>query len=315
MPSQPCSCHGRVKLSPARCHWSGQALPSVTLVRRAVRTFACLRSWSFFSGVLFACASLAQSILAGEHGTNDHYVDVEPDVSLSTGPFMPPGYYAVDIDQDGDTDVELNAYHSGGMGGYDAVVYVTCLAGAAIAQGGALCSDLSAKGFEAGQVIDATAVWSSSSTRLAYIYVYQGQTQCTFNSFTGDRYLGTRLVIGQDVLYGWIRISATTSPSFTVREHACTTAASGITATTLAANGFFYDLDRCELNISLGTPASDPWRVDLYDVQGRSVAMRVGAKGGDRMILAINGLAAGVYTLTVRSSSGIMLSGRFAVMR
>lgn len=276
---------------------------------------AALQCLALFIVGLYARVAPAQSIIAGEHGTNGHYFDVDPDETFATGPFQPWGYYTVDIDGNGSTDVELYSIHSGGLGGYSTVVYATCGPATTLAQGPLLCSDPSAHAFEAGATIDANAIWTTSTLRLAYSYYYMGQDQCSGNLFANVRFMGTRHITGQDTLYGWIGVSAAVSPAFTIRDFACNNGASGMLTSAAATDRYFFDAASRELTILLAMPSSTPLRLDVYDALGRPVLSRAAGSHTGSMTLTLESLDIGTYTFNMLTDGRKVLKGWVVIPR
>ncbi len=256
-----------------------------------------------------------QSIITGEHGTNDHFVDPDPDMHIYSGQFSGDGIWAVDMDGDTITDITFYCFFDGGNNANSQSTTVGCATHAAIARGDQPCGQNTAFAFADGQTIDGSLSWTSGYAGLSYRDWYQGQTLAEYNCFQSAGYLGVRLESGQDLLYGWVRLIATTSPSITVYEFACSTAASGIGAVTAITDRFYYDHARDELSITMVAPPSDPWSVDLYDASGRHVLQRGAANGTHQMSVGLHTLSDGAYTFATRSLDHILLKGRFVIAR
>lgn len=281
-----------------------------------MKTQQLLRSFLLSPIVLFAGALSAQSIVTGEHGTNDHFVDLDPDMHITQAPYpgSEPGEFALDMDGNGTTDITLHAFFDGGLGTNYRTTSLACAAHVRIARGDQPCGQNSAFSFASGQTIDGSLSWTSGSGGLSHLTWSMGDTLDYYNCFPVAGYLGVRLATGQDTAYGWVRLWATGGPLITVDEYACNTIASGVEANPVSPDRSYFDPARNELSILLGAPASEGWTTRLYDMQGRAATLGTAANGSDRMVLTLDRLAAGAYTFVVRGSARVMVSGRICVV-
>lgn len=291
-----------------------QKIPFQRTEPRTMKSSTALRFKLFFPLGLLAYTALSQSIIAGQYGPNDHFGDLLPDTTITIYAFSTPGNYAMDLDGDGDDDVRFSGSVTASPSGHLNYVYATCLGTTEVAQGEVQCGDTSALGYQEGQTIDGTADWSSSLAQLTHDFALMGQS-CAFNSFSGGRYLGTRLINEQDTLYGWVHVSTPAPNTFTLQALAINNTVNSIQSNNAFNDRFFFDPLRHELTITLSTPSSGPHRIDVYDMSGRSVTSEFCPKGSDMIMIAMNDLPEGVYAFASAGANGRTLNGRVLITR
>jgi hypothetical protein len=189
-------------------------------------------------GVLILTSSFSrgQGIVAGDTSSPStviYYEDI-PDDTLSASPWSSPTPFAIDINGDNINDLRFHAYVSPSLGAGFKRVYIETLNNTQIASGylSPCYSDLIpiAQGFSSGSTIDSSAIWKSSpyvpsvidtSIHLAYNYFQTGGNSCGDNPFYYTRYLGVRVLAGNDTLYGWVKCRTQNSYMVITYSFAC----------------------------------------------------------------------------------------------
>ena len=191
--------------------------------------------------------AFGQYIVAGLHGTQDYYFDIVPDTTI-TAPQNVGGIhtftYEVDVNNDAINDFILNvtADDFGHWHHYE-ICTVTPLNNNKVAYWGLdscfssiMCPPVyfyygvqMADAFSAGDTINKNNIWTSSSANLAHSQWAADLPDpcgysCNGTTFPStSKYLGLKVFIPNDTLYGWIQVKSIASNNMTIQEYACNT--------------------------------------------------------------------------------------------
>lgn len=184
-----------------------------------------------------------QHILAGIHGNQDYFYDFVPDKSLgfasgSGGTVT----YSLDINNDGINDLIFGAQREvtnwdGNSGsfvismnqtGFALEGFDSCFAiFDSTLQYHLYYLEAMAKSFSKYDTISNNAFWYPSKVYMGYSrgsvnkpWIYGYGCGSMMDTTQGDYYVGVRVVIPNDTLFGWVKIRATTN-SVTIEEFAC----------------------------------------------------------------------------------------------
>lgn len=193
-------------------------------------------------GVLLMLLSLtgikAQSIQAGMHSGNDYYKDFNPDTSNAAVHNGAGAQFYFDLNGDGHNDFLLTGSNGGGLGGNTASTTLNPLDSNEIAFGhydscwgftGFIYATAIPESYALGQPIDSTANWVKTALTLSNNSYVMNSYNCSAG-ISGPVYLGLRIFLGNDTLYGWINLPGIGSGSYTVAELACNTGPAKINA-------------------------------------------------------------------------------------
>jgi len=178
--------------------------------------------------VIFSCKKEGQktypeSILAGQSsGTGVKYIDILPDDTIN--PINSSSKdYLIDLNHDGITDFKLHAYLFQAPGfGYTSRTIIPfndnefVFAGVDSTLVDTISSSVS---------INKNLNWTHMEGTL---YSTSWDSQMSGYYFSGllngvnDKYVGTRIFVGDGVLYGWIRLRVIDGAIFVVYDYACT---------------------------------------------------------------------------------------------
>lgn len=199
----------------------------------------CFISFLILSVFSFGIVS-AQSIFAGQTGQTMIYYDVNPDASVvglhNNGA---DGYY-MDIDINGVFDFKVVACDCSGLGGGSPNATIYPLNGNEVSVSyfdtcysfgldSALSYTPIARPYVLNEEVDNNGEWVSEGAKLNYskfgVISYNSDLYsfyCYDSTFTLDsRYIGVRIILPLDTLYGWIKVKNVSSRSATVEEHSC----------------------------------------------------------------------------------------------
>jgi hypothetical protein len=177
----------------------------------------------------------AQFIRAGLYTSSDYFHDVAPDslYQLSGSGMLTK---SIDINGDGTVDFDMVVYKGGGMGNPGGETYILPKTNSQVVTSGtASCSWTAAAtpsagvavgelatAYQSGDTIKNSLNWDNTSTNITYRY------WCSITNFdpSVSKYLGVRIFVANDTLYGWIKIKALNNCcfgaiGFTLEEFAC----------------------------------------------------------------------------------------------
>jgi hypothetical protein len=190
--------------------------------------------WKLILVCLFIFSSprlWAQSIQAGMHQGNEHFVDFNPDSSFQAVHNGPSANFYLDLNGDGHRDFQLYGSNGGGLGGNTAGTSIIPQDSNAVAFGfydscfgmaGFIFASSVTKSFSFGEVIDQNADWKKTSLSIANNSYVMNSYNCNLGHGGGQLFLGLRLFTDTDTIYGWLRLESFSAGSFTVGAYACT---------------------------------------------------------------------------------------------
>lgn len=172
---------------------------------------------------VFTMSSNAQFIIAGHHTVTDYYNDI-PDTFPSLPTPNSHGQFFIDINGDSLIDFNIQASHWVSPGSTGNYFYISSKNNNQIALGYIdTCGEAMAKSFSANDSINSNANWSDNDT-LQYMsfFYYSGMppyvSTCSDHSFdTSKAFLGVRIFLSTDTLYGWIMVDG----NKIIYEYAC----------------------------------------------------------------------------------------------
>ena len=187
-----------------------------------------------------------QYFRAGEHTTGNHYVNIDPDTTL-TGPnnhftTLPAAIFPIDLNNDGITDVSIYSYGSWTNGsGYSEISITIADTGfCQVAFGNAdTCHTPNstyflyymAKSLKKGDTIGKNLAWVNSKLYMYYTNWGANVYSCRHGSFVNDssgNYIAVRMPRAKDTLYGWIKVTNINFLTYTVQEYACSKSSAAI---------------------------------------------------------------------------------------
>ena len=186
-----------------------------------------------FTAVICSLQVQAQTILAGEHGPDDYYVDIDPDTTMFTTSY-PFSTYPIDINGDNIIDVAIEGISGIAPGTSASWWQVTCYYDNQVAfaytDSCSLQSSI-AYAFELGEPINSQAIWNDNYLYLAWYFSFSNpSTICTGNNFFGPDplYIGVKVFRETDVQYGWIQVADVDPWDITIQAYACNDYAVGL---------------------------------------------------------------------------------------
>lgn len=191
-----------------------------------------------------------QSIVAGSYSSMDRYFDVSPDTLIyATYPCF-SREYNIDLNGDLISDFVVKGEICSGIGGGSRQCRIYTKNNNQVAYGytdscygytspptppfpppSFLFSKKMAYKYSSGEVIDNSAAWESDTMlHLAYDSFIGGQYNCNDNAFSDSVsiYIGVRVFLAGDTLYGWIKVRDVTISSVVIEEYACNSGQTGI---------------------------------------------------------------------------------------
>jgi hypothetical protein len=185
---------------------------------------------------------LGQNIIAGLTSSNDIYSDIIPDTTFQAlavhlSPY-PGGNYSIDIDNDGLFDFKISVSGGGGLGGGSGVCKIIPLSQYATIASHIDTSEGCCPAQYIAQVADIIDVGDTISNLNnifgGFSYLWSETYGMSMGPFIfdwnniGEHYIGVKLTIPNDTLYGWIRVEATSTSSWAgglftlvIKDYAC----------------------------------------------------------------------------------------------
>lgn len=180
-------------------------------------------------------------IEAGVYGINHHYIDFEPDTTVTAAWGETPTAVTMQLDMNGDNvvDFSLTVTHSNGaLGSSFQHIIIEGYNGNQIAHSetdtcyglepfctGTTYQFQNAKFFSENELIDENTIWGNDSAQ--YIRYQRQALNCIIcNSSAPDSaFIGVRINQPSDTLYGWIQLANLSVSSaisrFTIKDMAC----------------------------------------------------------------------------------------------
>ena len=174
----------------------------------------------------------AQLILAGRHDTSDYYQ--QHTISIPTAQ---SSVDSIDINNDGNFDFEFYAVSENGGNGStisgcsifplnNSQVSWTYLLDTCTSGGNTNVSQIQVvKSHKLNDTISNKILWLNNSLTLSNAITGYGGNPCSsygnYNSFNDSGYIGVRVFVNTDTLYGWIKVSNVTYSSLVLQAYAC----------------------------------------------------------------------------------------------
>ncbi len=190
---------------------------------------------------LYSVKALSQFIVAGTHDANEYYYNIIPDKILSISSTI-SGSDSLYLDVNNDNILDFKFYlevnilskfhhyesctliplnhNQIAISGYDSC-YANYPAGEFIYRLPML------NAFNPGDTINPNSMWCDTTGYLAFknyaAYIPNGQGySCNGNAaFLASNYIGLKVFIPNDTIFGWIKISNISSTSVNIEEYAC----------------------------------------------------------------------------------------------
>ncbi len=262
-----------------------------------------------------------QHIVSGVHGSSDYYSDVNPDKVVFAPMITFPSYNSdsllVDLNNDNINDFNIIAVSDDGgqwyryyscriiplnnnqisISGFD-----TCYAN--IPSTLQLYWNPMAEIFASGDTIDKNKLWIDSTAYLAFNNLSAnfpnnfGYNCADFVSPIAG-YLGLKVIIPNDTLYGWIKIQAIATTSVTIEEYACNIFSTGIEqpnesfAASIFPNPFS---DKAVLHFNRFVNDAS---LEIYNSRGQQVK-KIANVSGNKVVLYRDNLSPGLYFMVLR---------------
>lgn len=174
----------------------------------------------------------AQFILAGQHTASDYYTDIL-DVTLNTCPNCGDVSDFIDINRDGVIDFEIRARRvwSSGNKAFSTLILANGNGQIALEYIDS-CNYTMAKSFTNNDTISNITTWDNGPLYMSFWYTSgfgPSTSSCGDETFDSSMaYLGVRIFLPVDTLYGWIKVGGVSSGSCTIYEYASGSGNSGI---------------------------------------------------------------------------------------
>lgn len=273
----------------------------------------------------------SQSITAGVHNTTDYYYDVNPDTTIFNNcrdPNPGPGYYDIDINNDSIIDFVLKASSCYFLGGGSGSIQLLAKNKNQISYGyedscfstipsGFYFSARMALKYKVNELVDSSAKWLDTDSVLTLSHggsspapVYYS---CAGSIFTDTLsiYLGVRIFVAKDTLYGWVKIKH--NFSVILEEYACNLPQTGIKENPLKRNLKIYPNPVSEeLHIEVPNQNKE-MELLIYNSASMLVMKKTVAPNADEIIVPAKVLAAGFYYFTISENSKTNFKGKFII--
>ncbi|MBK7666572.1 MAG: T9SS type A sorting domain-containing protein [Sphingobacteriaceae bacterium] len=264
----------------------------------------------------------AQFIIAGQYTANDYFHDVVPDSSYTAINAMGGSMSTkpIDINGDGVIDFDLVAQMYGGGGNPGGQTYivpknanevisygnVSCTWTAAATPSAGVTSKEIVSAFDSGDTIKNGLNWRDTTINITYRY------WCMLTNFnpTTARFVGVRIFISNDTLYGWIKLRAYNGPAFSttgfiLEEFACNK------GTTIGIKEYYNPLSlklypnptRDKVEFVLNNPSSD-LEMKIFNSLGQ-IVFEDKMVNSNKFTLDVSNYANGLYYVEVESKDGI----------
>lgn len=262
----------------------------------------------------------AQHIIAGQHTATDYHVDIT-DTTLHYNPYSIPTR-SIDINGDGILDFDISIWFSQSSGSKKNYVALTARDSNQIAFSNFdSCSNAGqpylgphpiAESFNVNDSINANCGWQGYTMQYLIYSSYSGiqvsYTSCYAVTFSSTpTFLGVRIFLSGDTLYGWVKVSIVGWSDCTIYEYACNALNAGIST----ANP--------EIKLSLfPNPASSFFDIEIRSNTSREVVqMEILNQLGQAVYLTqivpnvqnrkdVNFLSSGVYAVQLFDGSSII---------
>lgn len=273
-----------------------------------------------------------QSIVAGVHVATDYYYDVNPDTTLSSSCIL-GSVKTLPIDMNGDAidDFTLKTRSCFGLGGGSGSISIIANNNNQVAfdyidscfdySSNYLGASIMAYSYTANDLIDKNFQWSDSEITLMHSSFSGGKYGCSGNTFSASpMYLGVRIFIATDTLYGWIKVSGVEMPgisthataSVTLEEYACNSPQTGIKEHTKQILQIFPNPVSEELHIVLPNQNKE-MELLIYNSAAMLVMKKTVVPNADEIIVPAKILAAGFYYFTLSENSKTNFKGKFII--
>lgn len=276
---------------------------------------------------------LTQSIQAGMHWWQDYFIDITPDSSVYT--IITPYYSApsntmdffVDINGDNINDFKLSAIYSNGKQWYQRHYgKITPLNNnnVAISHFDSCFTYMSppvfqyttplAKSFLFQDTIHKNATWIDSAAFIAYYDSDAHYWSCDSTNFVnGPGYVGVKVFVPNDTLYGWIKVKVTRPDSMIIYEYACNMFSTGIEShKNNCLLKIYPNPTSDQLYFECPIPLNRKCNFTIYDSYSRVVMTE---RINSSKTINIKQLTDGMYYLVIDGVNGKIAKSKFAVQR
>ncbi len=250
------------------------------------------------------------------------------DATIYPGTYSSPGTYALDLNNDGQTDFNFIFWKSHFTTGNYQINFFTLNEYLSSNPNQVEGYPNNAMELHANVAINATQPWISASQ------AYMGYYASSFNGNPGstlffssgswvhinNRYLGLRLIQGVDTFYGWVRMDVLVTDSVVIKDYAYNSVAGEEilagegdipTSSSVVAGGnnnefeIFPNPAVSELHLFIRKPLDANVTATIIDLSGRKILSQI--ISSQKTSLDVSSLEDGIYLLELRSRSNTIL--------
>lgn len=286
---------------------------------------------TFFLFVLFlACQLLAtgmasaQSIIAGQHNSSDYFFDFNPDSSNAAVHNGASAQMDIDLNGDGQNDIQLFGSNGGGLGGNSASTSIFALDSNEIAFShydscfgfnGFVFASKIPRTFSLGELIDNSQSWVKMQSSISVSSFVMNSYNCNLGiNSSAPVILGLRVFSANDTLYGWLKLSAFGSGSFSVAEFACNSAAANLAEQkNKPVIRILPNPAVNEVKVIL-SPSHSYRELRIRNAQGDLIYVE-NIDPKENIIIYTNHWASGLYILQLLNSKNEIINSKFIIHR
>lgn len=286
---------------------------------------AKLKEYALSAGAVALAANAAEAQTV-------HYVNVDPDVVIDVVPITAPGFgdgaviesHTFDLDENGTDDFIVGAavYTSSSAGNFfKAASFYTKIFQNSASIGGLLFAPLSPSvaGFDetpakkqAGDEISSGPNWNQYGDLVMFGNENAGYGQTPWTN--SEAYLGIRLYVPGDTLYGWVRMQALSTGKVIIKDYAYKTgnlpilAGEGAPAsaynTHLSNTTLIHVNESKELVMQVDNVYAGKLNYQVTDLRGNVLAEGIVNASGER--ISLSSVPAGMYIVRLNDDQSMM---------
>lgn len=273
-----------------------------------------LRHLFAFLACILTTSANAQSILAGQNGSGIYFYDFVPDTTIFGIHNQNAGTVNIDINGDNIIDFLVQSCNCSGNGGGIPNSSIVPLNNNEISFSHTdSCHTFSSNIFMGVQqmafphpfndTIDAQKQWISSAARLNYnrwgvLFDSTGghPYSCSDSTFlfNTSSYVGVRIFVSTDTVYGWIKLKKVTNARITVEEYGGINLVNGIKENSNKSSYLIYpNPSSNSFNIEISSFDKNPIGFAIFDLLGRKLLEKELSGGFSK--IDVSNLPSGTY--------------------